>query len=775
MRLGSMAWWLLPTALLSAGVFPRMVAAAPAAEALQASELPLIVSMHYRSRAQLQSIAARFEHPIVDRKTQRVRIEATQGQVDALRREGFDVAIDADATAQLQRIQSAMRAASAPGAKSIPGFACYRTVEETYATIDDLVALKPGIAQVANIGPTWQRTRNAATGYDMKVLKLTNRATDALLPNKPTMVVFGSIHAREYAPAELLTRFAEWLVMGYGVNDEATWLLDNFSFHLVLQANPDGRKKAETGLLWRKNTDNSNGSCPANSVGVDLNRNFPFHWNTAPGGSSGNACDETYRGPITQSEPETQNLFQLVAGAAGPNGVYSGGLFPDRRGDAVNLPAPDDYQGMFIDLHSAAELVLWSWGDTANPAPNSGALRTLGRRLAYLNHYYPQQSDELYATDGTTDDTMYGLLGVPSFTVELDGTFFESCSTFQNTTSPDNIKMLRYAARSLYAPYKYPSGPDTTAIGVSATTATIGTPITVTATVSDAVFSQVNGTEPVQAIASANAYLDAPPWSNAATVISLIASDGAFNSSSEAVAATIATGALSAGVHTLYVQGTDAAGKPGTPNTVRFTLSGIANTPPTADFTSAISGLTVHFTDTSTDPDGTVATRSWSFGDGTASAAAAPVKTYAAAGTYSVTLTVTDDDGATATKSKSIVVSVPGDVPQTYRNDSDYPIVDNATTNSTIVVTGRSGDTRSALVMVGIAHTRRGDLTLDLIASDGSVHRLRNPSGGTGDDIAATYKLALLPGRPRNGNWTLRVRDGATGDTGKIDSWSIAF
>jgi carboxypeptidase T len=747
-----------------------------AASVSAADDMPLVVSTQYQNRAQLQSIASRFQHPIVDRKARRVRLEATSEDVEALRREGFVVVIDKAATAELQRIQSAMRKSSGLGLKSIPGYACYRTVEETYATIDDLVALKPAIAQVANIGPSWQKTTNPATGYDMKVLKLTNSATDAAIPYKPTMVVFGSIHAREYAPAELVTRFAEWLVMGYGSNDEATWLLDNFSFHLVLQANPDGRKKAETGLSWRKNTNNTNGNCSANSVGVDLNRNFPFHWNTAPGGSSGNACDSTYRGPVVASEPETQNLVQLVAGTPSPTGFYTGGLFPDRRGYAIDDPAPEDYQGIFFDIHSAAELVLWSWGDTPNDAPNGPALQTLGRRLAFHNNYYPQQSDELYATDGTTDDTMYGFLGVPSYTIELGGTFFESCSSFQGTTLPDNLRMLRYAARNLYAPYKFPSGPDVTAIGVSSASVPANTSFTLTATVNDAVFNQVNGSEPVQAIASATAYLDAPPWSSRAIVISLNASDGSFDASNETVTASIPTNGLATGVHTLYVQGTDASGQPGTPNAVRFTVTGPSNVLPAANFSLSLSGATASFTDTSTDSDGTIQTRSWTFGDGTTSTETNPVKTYAASGSYIVTLTVSDDDAGIASKSQSIVVNT-GDVLQTYFNGNDIPIADNASTDSPIVVTGRTGSA-PLIVMVGvkIVHGFRGDLTLDLISPDGRVYGLVRPRpDNSADNIDATYKVRLRREQPLSGTWRLRVRDDATGDTGYIDRWSITF
>ncbi len=93
-----------------------------------------------------------------------------------------------------------------------------------------------------------------------------------------------------------------------------------------------------------------------------------------------------------------------------------------------------------------------------------------------------------------------------------------------------------------------------------------------------------------------------------------------------------------------------------------------ADVPPVANFSDTISGLTVNFTDSSTDSDGTIASRAWNFGDGATSTATNPSHTYAAGGSYSVSLKVTDNGGATNTKTQSVTVTAGGGSSQLITN-----------------------------------------------------------------------------------------------------------
>lgn len=117
--------------------------------------------------------------------------------------------------------------------------------------------------------------------------------------------------------------------------------------------------------------------------------------------------------------------------------------------------------------------------------------------------------------------------------------------------------------------------------------------------------------------------------------------DGLYNMTTKG----IVTSSSTANNHLLYVA--DIGGTPP------------ANVPPTASFTYSCSGLACNFTDASTDGDGSIASRSWNFGDGSTSTATNPSHTYAADGNYTVTLIVTDNSSAADTASQSVAVSAP--------------------------------------------------------------------------------------------------------------------
>lgn len=525
------------TKLLPALLVLTFVSLHAAAADVPAGDGPWVVKARFTERAQVARLAAEAEPWEVHHDRGYLIVDADRAVYRLLLDLGFEVEVLPEPTERLNRPLERL-----PGQVSgIPGYPCYRTVEESYAAAQAIVAAHPSLATWIDVGDSWEKlTPGGDPGYDLRVLRLTNAA---LAGPKPALFVMAAIHAREYTTAEVLTRFAEQLASGYGNDPDATWLLDHHELHLLLQSNPDGRKKAETGLSWRKNTDN-NYCANSNSRGVDLNRNFPFQWGCC-GGSSGTQCNSTYRGPSAASEPEVQAVRD-----------YVNALFPDAwSGGSV----PPDTSGVFIDLHSYGELVLWPWGYTSAHAPNATALQTLGRKFAWFNSYYPEQAIGLYPTDGTTDDFAYGTRGAAAYTIEMGTDFFQDCATFESTIAPRNLAALTYAARVARRPYQFPAGPDAYSLSATPASVTPGQPVLVAATLDDTRYRNTNGTEPTQNVAAGEVYVDLPPWTPGAAPVALVASDGAFNATVEPAQQTLSTVGWAAGRHTLFVRGRDAS------------------------------------------------------------------------------------------------------------------------------------------------------------------------------------------------------------------------
>lgn len=87
------------------------------------------------------------------------------------------------------------------------------------------------------------------------------------------------------------------------------------------------------------------------------------------------------------------------------------------------------------------------------------------------------------------------------------------------------------------------------------------------------------------------------------------------------------------------------------------------------------------------------------------------------------------------------------------------------------------------LFYVNIKHTYRGDLAVRIFAPSGDSLRLHQRSGGAADDIIGWYDSELTPadslrwealvGQNAYGYWRLRVKDFASGFTGKLNGWGL--
>ncbi len=99
-----------------------------------------------------------------------------------------------------------------------------------------------------------------------------------------------------------------------------------------------------------------------------------------------------------------------------------------------------------------------------------------------------------------------------------------------------------------------------------------------------------------------------------------------------------------------------------------FTIVLPTNQPPTASFTFSPTSPLVNQWVTfdgraSSDPDGTITSWAWDFGDGATGTGSQIQKRYSSGGTYTVALTVTDNRGATATTTRTVVVGTPNQPP----------------------------------------------------------------------------------------------------------------
>jgi hypothetical protein len=295
----------------------------------------------------------------------------------------------------------------------------FHSYDETRTEFRSLADSHPDLASFVQLGSSYE-------GREVFALKI-SRNVQGNDPTKPDVLITGCHHAREWISVEPPVYFANRLLNGYATDDSLRFLVDNLQIWIVPIVNPDGltysqgspNDRMDLARTWRKNRRPiSIGPC-VTSVGVDLNRNYPFQWRldqdspcadyctSTAGclnddiGASDDPRDEVYRGPTPESEPEIRAIKALIDD-------------PSHRFRAQ------------IDYHNYAQLIMYPWSFEAEESPDATVLADLADRMSNalrsVNNklYRPEQAINLYPTTGSSADYAYGVNKVPApFVIEM--------------------------------------------------------------------------------------------------------------------------------------------------------------------------------------------------------------------------------------------------------------------------------------------------------------------------------------------------------------------
>lgn len=194
-------------------------------------------------------------------------------------------------------------------------------------------------------------------------------------------VLYTSIHhAREPASLSQTIFYMWYMLENYGTDPEVTYLIDNTEMYFVPMINPDGYRYNELtnpngGGMHRKNRRNVGTS----NKGVDLNRNYGYHWDES--GTSPNPNNDTYAGSGEFSETETQAMRWFV----------------------------EQHSFKFaFNAHTHGNLLLYPIGwSSVEVAPHEDYFDRYSAHMVKYNGYSNIKSSGLYPAAGDSDDWMY--------------------------------------------------------------------------------------------------------------------------------------------------------------------------------------------------------------------------------------------------------------------------------------------------------------------------------------------------------------------------------
>ncbi|MDN3028162.1 M14 family metallopeptidase [Streptomyces sp. S.PB5] len=373
--------------------------AAPAADDIRQYEVHTHATVKERSALQQAGVAIDEvdEHGVV--------ISGRADQIRKLRAQGYEITALGAVPDRSSAADSELGILDFPSADSR-----YHNYAEMTSEINTVVAANSSIASTRVIGTSYQ-------GRNIVAIKISdNVGTDE---SEPEVLFTHHQHAREHLTVEMALYLLNELTSDYGTDSRVTNLVNSREIWIIPDLNPDGGEydiASGSYRSWRKNRQPNSGS---SYVGTDLNRNWNYRWGCC-GGSSGSTSSETYRGTAAESAPEVKVVANFVRSRV------VGGVQQIKAG---------------IDFHTYSELVLWPFGyttadtTTGMTADDRNAFATVGQKMAASNGYTPEQSSDLYITDGSIDDWLWGNQKIFGYTFEM----YPSSSAGGGFYPPDEV------------------------------------------------------------------------------------------------------------------------------------------------------------------------------------------------------------------------------------------------------------------------------------------------------------------------------------------------
>ena len=226
---------------------------------------------------------------------------------------------------------------------------------------------------------------------------------------EPAVMLSASIHGDETAGFIMLMRLAEYLAAGSGGGGLASELVAGLEIWINPLANPDG--------MYRNN-DTMTSPVRANSLGYDLNRNFPDPAASPPP-------------PLQKETADMMNFMKKIRPA------------------------------LSINLHGGAEVVNYPWDRWTRLHPDDEWFNSVSRRYADTVHLHAPPGYMTFLDNGVTRGWQWYLitggrqdyvtysLGGREVTVEMDDIKMTPGSNLEAMWEWNHRSLLRYIAEAL--------------------------------------------------------------------------------------------------------------------------------------------------------------------------------------------------------------------------------------------------------------------------------------------------------------------------------------